>query len=121
MGTTDYGLEKIGSWFVGETVSPPNYCEFGIGSDIFNPSLPHLVNGILRKEITWSWVEGDPRGAVVLSTLEANGSNIGEFGFGVGSVVAGSNIFFRELSAIGTKDSSFDAEISMKLRIRRSV
>ena len=120
MGTTDRGLEKIGSWFQGDSINPPNYCEFGTGSDVFYSGSPYLVNGVIRKEISWSWLDGDPRGAVTLTTTEANGSQIGEFGFGVGSSVGGSNIFFRELSAIGTKDSSFDAEISMKLRIRRS-
>ena len=121
MGTTDYCLEKLGSWFQGETITSPDYCEFGIGSEVFYSGSPNLVNGIIRKAITWTWLDGDPRGAATIATTEANGSQIGEFGFGVGNTVAGSNIYFRELSAIGTKDSSFDAEITLKLRLRRSI
>jgi len=121
MGTTNYGLEQIGSWYQGDTVAPPDYCEFGIGSTVFYAGSAYLGSGIIRKAITWSWLDGDPRGGVTLATTEANGSQIGEFGFGEGASVAGSNIHFRELSAIGTKDSSFDVELSMKLRLRRSI
>jgi len=119
MGTSDYCLEKLGSWFQGDSVTSPDYCEFGVGSSIFNSGSYYLNDGKLRKAITWTWLDGDPQGFVQLATTEMNGSQIGEFGFGVGATTPGSNIYFRELSAIGTKDSSFDAEISMKLRIRR--
>jgi hypothetical protein len=120
MGTTDYGIEKVGSAYVGGGFVQADYCEFGIGSDIFNSGSNYLVAGIIRKEINWSWLDGDPRGSAFLATTEANGSQIGEYGFGEGSTVAGSNIHFRELSAVGTKDNTFDVEISMKVRIRRS-
>jgi len=120
MGTSDFGLEKIGSYVLGLSPSPPAYCEFGIGSTTFNSGSYYLDNGIMRKSVNWSWLDGNPIGAVSLSTVEMTGSNIGEFGFGVGSSI-GSDVYFRELSAIGTKDTSFDVELNMKVRIRRSV
>ena len=121
MGTTDYGREQVGSWVSGDAPSSPDYCEFGIGSTGFYAGSPNLVDGIIRKTISWNWVDDDPQGTATLNTTEANGSSIGEFGFGVGASVAGSNITFRGLSAVGTKDSSFDVEINAKIRVRSTV
>jgi len=122
MGTTDFGLQKIGSFMIGtaDSTLAPAYCEFGVGSTTFNSGSNYLDNGTYRKDVSWSWLDGDPYGSVLLSTVEMTGSNIGEFGFGTGSSI-GSDLYFRELSAIGTKDTSFDVEVNMKVRVRRSV
>ena len=115
-------MEKIGSYVIGlaGTSLAPTYCEFGVGSTSFNSGSYYLDNGKLRKDVSWTWLDGDPYGTVLLSTVEMTGSNIGEFGFGTSSAI-GSDLYFRELSAIGAKDTSFDVEINMKVRVRRSV
>ena len=121
MGTTEHGREKLGSWISGDSPTSPDYCEFGIGSSGFYAGSPNLNTGVIRKSISWNWVDDDPQGTAVLATTDANGSQIGEFGFGVGVTNAGSNIFFRGLSGVGTKDSSFDVEINAKIRVRSTV
>lgn len=119
MGTTSFCLEKVGSFFTNESPTPPDYANVGIGSSIFNSGSYYLENEILRLPISWTWLDGDPNANFLLNTTTANGSYIAEYGLDVGSSL-GSQTYFRELSAVGTKDNTFEVEWNAKVRIKRS-
>lgn len=120
MSFTDNGLEKLGSFLAGEDPTPPNNVAFGTGSSGFIGSESYLNNEFYRKSLTWGFYNGRPRGQIILTSTDANGSNIQEFGLGTGSTgVAGSNLYTRNSTAIGVKNNTFDVEISFTPVIRR--
>jgi len=114
----DNGLIQMGSFIRGENPTPPNYCEFGvIGSDVEVGS-PHLGSGLIRKPISWDLRGTDPVGLAELTTLDLNGSVIHEIGIAPGSEV-GSNLYTRDLSAIGSKNNTFNVQVNFEVRLRR--
>lgn len=118
MTFTDFGLNQLGSFVAGQSPSPPNYVAFGFSGSAFNNSQAHLGSEFYRKVITWAYFNNRPQGNVTLTSAEGNGSNIQEFGIGVGSVL-GSNIYARNLTAIGPKNNTFDVDISFGVLFRR--
>ena len=119
MAFTDYGLIQLGSYIKGDVPTYPSYLEFGQGSGVFSGSTPYLNSGFMRKPIVWTWTGTIPVGNVVLLTTEGNGSTVNEIGIGPGSIV-GSNIFDRELSAIGDKNSTFSTTLTFNVMFRRA-
>lgn len=118
MGWNDYGIYQLGSFVKGDNPSTPTYMEFGAGSTSFTGSTSYLQNGFLRKELTWRWVGNNARASTQLLTTDAVGSNIQEVGIGNGSVV-GSNLYTRDLSAIGDKTNTFTVDMSVEMRFSR--
>jgi len=118
MAITDYGLEQIGSWFMGLDPSFIGSLAFGIDNSVVDTTLNYLGEEITRKAVTWSWNGNNPQANVSLLSTEANGSGIGEIGFVVGTSI-GSDACSRDLSAIGSKDSYFNVEITADIRITR--
>lgn len=118
MTFTNYGLEQFGSYMIGAAPSNPDYMAFGFGSDAFIGTQAHLGSEFLRKSITWTFFENSARGTVSLSSTDANGSNIQEFGLAQGASV-GSDVMARVLSAIGEKNNAFDVDISFSTKFRR--
>ena len=118
MPVLDNGLENVGSFFRDLTPVPPRFLEFGLGSETVNLGSENLVDGFIRKELEWFVSGVDSKAITSLTTLEGNGSNITEVGLGAGSEV-GSDLYTRDLSAIGDKDNTFDVTVSLEMRIRR--
>ena len=118
MPFTDYGLIQLGSFTKGDSPSYPSFTEFGQGSLSFDGTQNYLENGFLRKAITWRWNGTKPQGTAILLTTDGNGSTINELGIGVGSIV-GSNLYNRELSAIGDKNESFTVTLTFDVDYRR--
>ena len=118
MPITDYGLLQFGSYVRGLSPSYPQYVEFGFGSAAFDGSYSHLGSGFYRKALTWSWAGTRPQASCILLTTDANGSTIGEIGMGPSSSV-GSDLFNRELSAIGDKNDSFSTTLTFDVRFSR--
>ena len=118
MGWTDYGFIQLGSFLKGDGPSYPDYVEFGTGSRLFTGSYNYLEDGILRKQITWRWAGNNAQATAVLLTTDGNGSNFNEIGMGTGSLV-GSNVFTRDLSAIGDKNNSFSVTTTFETRFSR--
>lgn len=118
MAFTNYGLLQFGSWIRGESPIAPTHLAFGHSGSSFDPANPYLGNEFLRKEVTWSTFNNRPRFTVSLSTTEANGSYFGELGLG-SSDNNGSKLFFRSLTAVGSKNNTFDVDYSGDILIRR--
>lgn len=122
MGFYNYGLEKVGSFFAGNSPSPPAYADFGTGSLAIDYTQRYLNNSILRKGITWTHLNQiDVRGVTSLSANDAVGSTIQEIGMAVGSSVAGSDVYARELSSIGDKTANASYTIQFDVITRRAV
>lgn len=119
MGFTDFGLLQLGSFVLGSTVVFPGSMAFGTGSNLFIGSQAHLNAEFLRKAIGWEWNGTDPRGTVLFSAFEANGSYFGEVGITNGSPFLGSNMWSRDLSSIGSKQPNYALEVIFETRIRR--
>lgn len=118
MAFTNYALELLGSWIRGETVSTPNYLVFGTHTDAIDNTENYLGNEFYRKEVTWTTFKGNPQFNVTLTSVEAVGSYVGELGLGIGSTI-GSDTYFRSLSAIGSKNNTFDVDIRGQILFRR--
>ena len=118
MGYTDYGIQQYGSFLMGLSPTPPNYLEFGTGSSQFDGTKKNNDAGFVRKPITWRWNGTNPQGNVSLLTTDAVGSNIQEVGMGP-AVTVGSNLFTRDLSVIGDKDTSFTVTLNFESRLSR--
>lgn len=118
MAFTNYGLEKLGSWIRGETVNIPGSLSFGHSGKAIVNSESHLGDEFYRKEVTWTTFKGNPQFNVTLTSVEANGSYIGELGLG-SSEATGSDLYFRSLSAIGSKNNTFDVDIRGQILFRR--
>lgn len=118
MGFNDKGLIEMGSFLKGDSPTPPDYIEFGAGSMNFTGSTPNLQSGFYRAPITWRWNGNKPVAIAQLGTNAAVGSNIQELGLAVGASV-GSNLYTRDLSAIGDKTNSFTVEVSQEIRLSR--
>lgn len=120
MAFTNYGLEKLGSFMANDTPTPPDYLVLGTGSGGFVATNNYLDDEFYRKSITWTFFENRARGNITITSTEANGSNIQEFGLGVGSSGAvGSDLYTRNLSAIGEKNNTFDVDVSFTPVFRR--
>lgn len=119
MGVHDFGLEKLGSFVQGITTPYPSTMAFGNGSSAFDATDTHLENEFTRKAVSWAWNGRDPRGTVLFGNTEAVGSSFLEMGLGSGVTANGSNIWSRDLSAIGSKLDSYALEISFDFRFRR--
>lgn len=118
MAFTNYGLVQLGSYLKGDAPSSPAYIEVGAGSESFIGSQAHLNSGFFRKALTWSWKGNNPYASVSLLTTDCVGSTINEVGTGVSASV-GSDLFVRELSAIGDKTDSFSVTLSFESRFSR--
>lgn len=118
MGFTDFGLQQFGSFVVGSTVPNPNTIAFGTGSEAFNGSTFYLNDEFTRKTISWSWNGDKPRGEVVLGSEEAVGSVFAETGIGSG-LTLGSNLWSRDLMAVGSKSPGIAVQVFFDFRARR--
>ena len=115
---TDYGLLQLGSFTRGDSPSSPTYCVFGAGSTSFDATINYLDDEVLRKGVTWSWSGITPQGNAILLTTDAVGSTLNELGLGVGATV-GSNMWTRDLSAIGDKTHAFNVTLTFDVRYSR--
>jgi len=115
---TDFGLIQLGSFIVGDSPTTPQYMAIGIGSTVFDGAENYLGSEFLRKTITWSTFENIPQGNVAISTIDANGSFIRELGMGQGASL-GSDLYSRNLSSIGEKNSTFDVNVVFEVRFER--
>ena len=122
MAFLNYGIGQIGSALrgLGTNVSFMGSLAFGTGGSGFNGSDTYLNFEVIRVPITWSAVGSDPRGTSTLSTAQANGSGIQELGMVFGASANGSDIFTRNLSAIGSKNNTFSVVVQQDIRIRRT-
>lgn len=118
MGFNDFGLFQFGSFMKGDSPTTPDYLEYGSGSTLFTGSTNHLEDGFLRKAITYRWVGSNISGTSTLLTTEGNGSTIQEVGAGNGNSV-GSNLYFRDLSAIGDKNNTFTTDVTFECKFSR--
>jgi hypothetical protein len=55
-----------------------------------------------------------------LLTTDAVGSNIQEIGLGTAVTPLGSDLWTRELSAIGLKNNTFDVDVKFDIEFRRA-
>ena len=117
MAFTDFGLEKIGSYIIGDVSIYPGSMAFGNSGSAFIGSQAYLGGEFYRKKVSWTF-GADPTATVTISSTEGNGNYFNELGL-VGGVTLGSDIFSRDLSAIGSKNNTFDVDISMTVRVRR--
>lgn len=118
MPFTDYGLIQIGSFLANQGPSPPDNIVIGFGSNSFVGSENFLGSEFLRKTFSWSFVDNNANGNVSINNTEANGSNINEFGLGIGASL-GSNLYTRDLSSIGPKNNTFDVDMTFQAFFRR--
>lgn len=118
MPFTDYGILQLGSFTKGQSPPSPDYIVVGSSLDGFDGAVSNLGQEVIRKEISWSWNGNKPQATAILLTIDAVGSTLNEIGMGVGSSV-GSNIWNRELSAIGDKNETFTVTITFDVDYRR--
>lgn len=118
MPFTNYGILQLGSFTKGETTQSPDYLVVGSGASGFDGTIPNLEQEVIRKAISWAWNGTRPQATALLLTTDANGSTLNEIGMGVGSLV-GSNVWNRELSAIGDKNETFTVTITFDVDYRR--
>lgn len=119
MGTVTQGLIEAGSFFMSlAPVVPTGSLAFGVDDTDVTEDDTYLYSEITRKVVAWSWDGTTPRGEVTLAATEANGSYIQEIGL-CGSPVTGSDLFSRDLSAIGSKTSAFSVQTTFDLRIAK--
>lgn len=118
MAVTDHGLFLLGSFTKGDSPSSPANMGFGTGSATFNGSTEYLENEVDRHTTTWAWSGRWVKGTSVLTTSDSNGSNIQELGLAVGAAL-GSDLFSRDISAIGDKDASFSVTANITVKIER--
>lgn len=118
MGMTDYGVEKLGSFLYNESVTVVNNMTWGTGSGAFNDDNEYLNAEVDSSALASAWVGDYIQYSAVLTTTQANGSNIQEVGVGVGSPT-GSTLWARDLSAIGDKDNTYSATVYMTFKISR--
>ena len=118
MPVVDYGLVQLGSFIKGGNPTPPNYMEFGTSGSNFAGSANYNGSGFYRVPIVWDWTGNKVLGTATLNTIEAIGSNIQEVGVGQGASV-GSNLYTRDLSAIGDKTDSFTVDVGIEMRFSR--
>ena len=118
MPKTDYGLGKIGSFYMNESVTRPTYICFGTGSTTFNATENHLNSEVEAVSVTRERIGNSVRYSGLLPTTHANGSDLGEIGVGVGSL-CGSTLWSRDLSAIGEKNSTFSTSVYVTFKYER--
>lgn len=118
MGFTDYGLTNLGSFVMGLSPSPIDYMAFGTDSSPNDFTKNYLGGEVIRKGVTWTWEDNIPKANVELVQSDAVGSNLRELGFCIGSDL-GSNLYSRDLSAIGIKENSFSVTIEAEVRFTR--
>ena len=118
MPIVDQGIYNLGSHIRGLSPNSIGSVAFGLGSDAVTGSEIHMENEVTRTPITWSYVGSDVHAQATLSTTEANGSFIKEIGMCEDSAI-GSDIFSRDISAIGSKNSTFSVIVEQTIRIRR--
>ena len=119
MTIQDYGIEQLGSYLRGLSPIDLGSCGFGIGGSAFTGSIINLTSEIIRVPNTWTMLGSDPRAQAVLTSNQANGSYITELGLVHGATDNGSDLFSGDLSAIGSKNSTFSVVIDQTIRIRR--
>lgn len=118
MGFTDFGLLQFGSFIMGSTTPYASAMVFGTGSNTFIGSQAHLQTEFVRKTIDWTWNGTTPRGLVTFGSSEAAGSLFAEVGIGSG-LTLGSNIWSRDLSAVGSKAPGYTLEFVFDFRAKR--
>ena len=118
MAFEDYGLINLGSFTRGLAPAFPGSMVFGTGSQTFSGSNPYMTNEWLRKVISWSWNGNDPQGEVLFSGYEAVGSVINEVGISDSSSL-GSNLWARDIAAVGSKNPNSSLDILFTVRFRR--
>ncbi len=118
MPFSDFGLIQLGSFMKGDGPSSPQYVEFGAAGSAFVGSANYNGSGFYRSPISWNWVGTRVSGTATLNTTEAVGSNIQEVGVGVNPTV-GSDLYVRDLSAIGDKTNAFTVDVGFELRFSR--
>lgn len=116
---TNYGFLQLSSFVVGSSITFPGSAAFGAGSATFVGSQTHLNAEFNRRPISWTWNGTDPQGTVTFSTTEFNGSVFNELGITNASGANGSNIWSRDVGAVGSKASNFALEFVFDVRFRR--
>lgn len=119
MATVDYGLGQLGSFIRGESPTFVGSMAFGTGSTGFNGSQINLDSEVIRVPISWSTIGSDSRATSTLTTVDANGSNIQELSLVFGASANGSDLFSRNLSAIGLKNNTFSVLVQQDVKLRR--
>lgn len=119
MTVTDYGVLQLASFIKGNAIVAPTYMCFGTGSVATDVTKNYLNREVESAIITKAWVGNEVQFVSTLSTLQANGSSIGEIGIGIGSP-CGSTLWARDLSAIGDKDNTYSVTIYTNWRVERS-
>lgn len=120
MAWTDYGLGRLGSWTIGSAPTNPLYIALGQGNSAFVGSENYLNNELFREAVSWNFFQGNPQATVTIPTTSANGSILNEFGLAASSSL-GSDLDTRNLSAIGSKNNTFDVNLSLTTKYRRRV
>jgi len=112
------GHLRVGSFLMGlNPIHTGSVC-FGTDDTAFDDGDTYLGVEVLRKIATWYWDGDIPKMSVTIAQSEANGSGLQEIALCTGSE-AGSDISSRDISSIGSKESSFSVDITMELRLDR--
>ena len=77
-----FGIEKLGSFLQGDSVTIPTYMAFRTGSSPFDGTINYLEEEDEASTVTRTWVGKDVQYSATLSTTQSNGSSIGELGLG---------------------------------------
>ena len=119
MVVVDYGVTEIGSYIRGLAPDGVGSVAYGVGSIAVTGSEINMESEVIRTAIDWSVVGSDIRAVSTLNTTQANGSYIKEIGMVFGASI-GSDIFSRDISAIGSKNATFSVIVDQTIRIRRA-
>ena len=119
MVVVDYGITEIGSFIRGLSPNGVGSIAFGVGSTAVTGSETYMESEVIRTPITWTVVGSDINAVATLNTTQANGSYLKEIGMVFG-VSLGSDVFSRDISAIGSKNATFSVIVDQTVRIRRA-
>ena len=122
MAITDRGLIMIGSFLKGDSTTRPLYGVMGVATGGFDGTKYHLGSEIpsARKSLSWAWNGNDAVATFIILPNEANGSTINEIGISDTNSSLGSDLWTRNVSAIGDKTSDFGVTVDVRWRNRRA-
>ncbi len=116
----DDGFERLGSYLSGLSPAHPGYMSFSLGSGTITGSETDAGSEHVRKPVSWNFNSlVQPVFTSLLLTTDANGSFINRISLWDTSSTGTGNMFTIDISAIGSKNNTFDVQVEGTIRFAR--